>query len=56
MMSVYCPHCGWRQKNDVLMTSYHMNGHRDIVYSFRCEFCEEKIRVELQDTKLGELL
>lgn len=55
-MSVYCPHCGWRQKNDVLMSCYHRDGHNDIVFSFCCEFCNEKVRAELQDTKLGELL
>lgn len=55
-MSVYCPYCGWKQRKDVLVTSYHNGAHTDIVYSFRCEFCNEKIRAELQDTKLGELL
>lgn len=55
-MSVYCPHCGWRQKKDVLMSCYHGNGHCDVVFIFTCEFCNEKIRAELQDTKLGELL
>ena len=56
MKSIYCPNCGWRQRKNVTMTSYSGNGHHDIVYSFKCEYCDEKVRAELQDTKVGDLI
>lgn len=60
MEPVYCPHCGWKQRTSkcrLLRTVFvNMDGSKDVVYSFHCEFCNEKVRAELQDTKLGELL